>query len=252
MTVNIISILRRAIPLIVCATVAVSAQAAPADYNVTAAKAARFFDSREWASAQALYGLMLDERPDSASTYVHAIVASAMLGHDDAAARLLTGAMNAGVAFAPLMRGVREVSFGIGEAGIYEAFLLRSQRDCPWLERAIDGELLDYYRFRDDGPMTVRYARKMLAGLPGSTAFLSALAEGYVCEGDFGNAVAAWRRILDLDPSDLLAMLNLGNYYAITGNNPEAVRYLSMAQSLRPTPFVAARLRRLGYDVKKP
>ena len=40
-----------------------SGQAFATDYRLTEAKADRFFDNREWASAQALYGLMLEQEP---------------------------------------------------------------------------------------------------------------------------------------------------------------------------------------------
>ncbi len=233
----------RKIALIVLALTALTATAANESlYDRTAAKAARFFEAREWASAQALYGLMLDERPDSLSTYVHAIVASSLLGHEQTAARLLTDAMTAGISFTGLMQGVKTVSFKVGEADVYEEFLLRSQRDCPWLERAIDAELLSYYKFRDNGPLTVAYAEKMLAGLPGSARYLADLADGYTTEADFGKAVEAWEKILEGNPRDYLALLHLGNYYAITGDNNRAAGYLSRAFEIKQTPYVAQRL----------
>ena len=88
---------------------------------------------------------MLDRRPDCDSTYVNAIIASSMLGQPDMASHLLTEAMKAGVSFPRLMSGVKSVAFEVGEPDVYEDFMLRSQRDCPWLERAIDSELLQYY-----------------------------------------------------------------------------------------------------------
>ena len=230
----------------VCVISALTAAAAVSGYEATAVKAARFFDMREWASAEALYGLMLDQRPDCDSTYVDAIVASSMLGHTDMASHLLAGAMKAGVSFTRLMDGVRAISFEVGEPDIYEDFLIRSQRDCPWLERAIDAELLRYFVFRQNGRMTIVYAEKMLAGLPDSIEYLSALGEGYVTTGSFSDAVAVWKRILDIDADNYQALLRLGNYYDITGNRDEALDYLGRADRLRPTPFVTERLAALN------
>lgn len=217
-----------------------------ADYQTTARKAQRFFDDREWASAQALYGLMLDERPDADSVYVRSIVASSMLSHDDQASRLLADAMKAGVSFSRLMAGVKDVSFSIGEPAVYEDFLERSQIDCPWLARAIDDELLHYYLFRDDGPQIVVYAGKMLAGLPDSVKYLSALAKGYAHCGDFTKATATWEHILEVDPRNYDALLCLGNYFSITGNDSEALDYLRRAEEIRSTPYVAAQIERLA------
>ena len=239
---------------ILVAAVAMSAAAvasAATNYEVTAVKASRFFEWREWASAEALYGLMLAEKPDVDSTYVKAIVAASMIGHTDAASHLLTQAMKAGVSFPRLMAGVKTVSFEVGAANVYEDFLLRSQRDCPWLERAIDAELLKYYRFRDNGELIVRYARKMLAGVPQSVDYLSALAEGYVITGDYDSAIAAWQKILEVSPEDYLTLLKLGNYYANAGQREEALEYLGRAEAVRATPYVTQRLASLDSVGKK-
>ena len=65
--------------LILCLLAAVSVIAHAADYGQVARKASKYFGEGEWASAQALYELMLAERPDSLDSYAHAIVASALM-----------------------------------------------------------------------------------------------------------------------------------------------------------------------------
>lgn len=229
----------------ICLTVA-----ARSTYETTALKAARFFEAREWASAQALYGLMLDERPDADSIYVNAIVASGMLGDSIASSHFLSGAMAAGLSFDRLMGGIRAVSFEVGAPAVYEAFLLRSQRDCPWLSRAIDSELLDYYLFRDNGPQSIVYARKLLSGLPDSRLYLGKLAEGYVLAADYDSAVSLWQEMLTLDPDDYDTLIDIGNYMAITGENDKAADYLRHAYSLHPTPYVGALLASLATERK--
>ena len=62
----------------IVSTILAATQAFATDYRLTEAKADRFFDNREWASAQALYGLMLDQTSGGAATYSRAIVASAI------------------------------------------------------------------------------------------------------------------------------------------------------------------------------
>lgn len=223
---------------------------AQAGYQTTAIKADRFFKYHEWASAQALYELMLAEKADADSVYVKAIVASSMLGQDDRAADLLTRAMTAGVSFSKLMAGVQDVSFALGKPEIYEAFLLRSQSDCPWLERAIDNELLDYYQFRDNGSRMAAYASKMLAGLPESTKYMSMLARAYTLSGRFGDAVELWQTILQQQPDDYDTLLNLGNYLNITGEKAKALEYLKRAQAIRATPYVAGTINEIQSQTK--
>lgn len=219
---------------------------AAADYNTTSIKAGRFFDDKEWASAQALYSLVIDSNPRADSAYVRAIVTSSLLNDSVMASHFLTEAMHAGLSFTRIMNGVREESFAIGEADVYVDFLLRSQKECPWLSRAIDDELLSYYHFRDNGKKTVCYAERMLAGLPDSVEYLSMLADGYCMEGDFTGAVEVWNKILDIAPDNYDTLLKLGNYYDLTGDRLQGRAYLDRAYEIYPTPFVASNI----YDNK--
>lgn len=217
-------------------------QAFAIDYRLTEAKADRFFDNREWASAQALYGLMLEQEPGVAATYSHAIVASAMMGDTVSTSDLLSQAMSHGVKVDSLFEAVRTTAFEVSAPSVYESFMLTAQRDCPWLARAIDGQLLDYYLFRDNGEKIVVFANKMLAGLPESTYFLGCLARGHALQGDFETAVAVWKRILRIDPDHYDTLLNLGNYLIISGDQSNAQTYLERADKIKPTPYVTERL----------
>lgn len=228
------------------ATIATAAAQNTSGYDMTAVRAARLFEWREWASAEALYSLMITEKPQADSAYVKAIVAASMIGHTETASHLLTQAMKAGVSFPRLMAGVKTVSFEVGAANVYEDFMLRSQRDCPWLERAIDAELLKYYQFRDNGQLIIKYAKKMLSGMPDSVDYLSAIAEGYVLTGDFDNAVASWQKIISISPRNYTTLLELGNYFANAGDKDEAIAYLNLAADIMPTPYVEARIASLG------
>lgn len=228
-----------ALIICLCATgFAAAGQTAGNSDKTIETKAELFFHNREWASAQALYSLILDRQPDRDSIYVYAIVSAAMLKHNDIASHYLTQAMKAGVAFSPLMHGVENVSFEIGAPKLYEDFLIRSQKDCPWLTRPLDAELLRYYLFRNNGAKAEIYARKMLAGMPQSVEYLSDLAKSYADSGDFDSAVETWQRILEIEPDNYPTLLQLGNYYKIISSDEEATRYLGLAAAIRRTPYV--------------
>ena len=226
----------------IVSTILAATQAFATDYRLTEAKADRFFDNREWASAQALYGLMLDQTSGGAATYSRAIVASAMMGDTVSTSDLLAQAMSHGVKVDSLFEAVRTTAFEVNAPMVYESFMLTAQRDCPWLARAIDGQLLDYYLFRDNGEKVVVFANKMLAGLPESTYFLGCLARGHALQGDFETAVAVWKRILGIDPDNYDTLLNLGNYLIISGDEADAESYLKRADKIKPTPYVTERL----------
>lgn len=90
--------------------------------------------------------------------------------------------------------------------------------------------------------MMVEYATRMLSGLPESTEYLSALAKGYLLTGDDSKAIDTWQKILGIDPRNYSALLELGNYYMLTGDTATARRYLQQAQAIHSTPYVARAL----------
>lgn len=213
--------------------------AAPANtFERLAERAARSFEWKEWSSAAAMYELMLKQRPTDSDIYVHAIVASQMIPDSVAAVDLVERAMSHEIGLAELLAGVRELDFSIGSGDTYGTFLYSLRQAMPWMSRALDHQLLDYYSFRDDGPMIVRYARVMLAGLPRSTVYLEALARGYLLQDKMPEAADTWRRILEIDPDNYNALLSLGNYLITTGDKAGAIELLRRARSLRPTPYV--------------
>lgn len=215
---------------------------AQAGYDVTAGRAARSFEWKEWNSAAAMYELMLRERPDSLSSYTRAVAANQMLGNDEQAIDLVERAMAHGIGLSELLEQVRLTDFALGEGDRYGALLHRLTEAMPWMRRALDNELLRYYCFRDDGPNIVRYAKVMLAGLPESTEYLSLLARGYMLQGLDAEAADTWRKILATDPDNYDTLLYLGNYCRMQGNDTEAEALLRRAAAIRRTPYLESLL----------
>lgn len=215
---------------------------AQAGYDVTAGRAARSFEWKEWNSAAAMYELMLRERPDSLSSYTRAVAANQMLGNDEQAIDLVERAMAHGIGLSELLEQVRLTDFALGDGDRYGALLHRLTEAMPWMRRALDNELLRYYCFRDDGPNIVRYAKVMLAGLPESTEYLSLLARGYMLQGLDAEAADTWRKILAIDPDNYDTLLYLGNYCRMQGNDIEAEALLRRAAAIRRTPYLESLL----------
>lgn len=216
-------------------------------------KAARAFAHAEWASASAFYDLMLDARPDVPDTYGQAIVANAMRDDRAAQMRLMQQALDNHIPFDSVFTRVRQWSFHIGKTRLFEEFLLDTREGHPWMRRTIDAYLLKYYVFRRDGEKMVAYSKTMLAGAPENVEFLTTLAEGYMLEGAEIDGVAAYRRILEIDPRNFNALLNLGNYYALKPDEPShgiAVEFLERAYAVHATPYVATTLQKLRDDGK--
>lgn len=213
-------------------------------YPTLEAKATRFFDHSEWASASAIYDLMLEERPAVAQTYGKAIVANGMQGLPQEQSRLMAQALDNHIPFDSVFSDVKEWSFHIGHPELFENFLINTRSAHPWMQRTINGYLLKYYTFRSNGPGMVEYARIMLDGAPANISFLTTLAEGYMLTGETDEGLATYRRIITADPDNYNALVTAGNWLAgqrDDGDNAsQALALLKRAYSLRPTPYVAA------------
>jgi len=215
---------------------------AQAPYSRLELKADRFFDQREWAQAAATYYQMLELRPDVAATYGKAIVANAVRGDTIAEMDLMVKALNAKIPFDSILSRVKSTSFQLGKSNLYGDFLLRAKEACPWMRRPIDNYLLRYYIYRNDGEKMVEYSKIMLQGDSANTGFLMSLAQGAMLCGDYPQAIRAYEEVLAAAPDNYDALIALGNYYYLEDQKEEARDYLSRANSIRPTPYVASLL----------
>jgi tetratricopeptide (TPR) repeat protein len=211
---------------------------AQSDYERTATKAARFFNNKEWLNANAMYWLMLDERPLEVETYSHAIVSNIMAGDTTSMATLLEQSMTNNVPFDSLLYSVQRVSLQLGSSNLYEQVLLTSRQHFSWLSRGINAYLLKYYDFRNNGPEIIRYAKIMLAGMPDDVQFQRQLARGYMLNDQAIYAVETWFNILEKNPEEYDTLIDLGNYYETIQDYNRAQTYLQRAYAIHPTPYL--------------
>lgn len=217
-------------------------QAQVSDYQRIEGKAQRFFDYSEWASANAMYMLMLEKEPSVISTYSHAVVANVMAGDTLQALSLVPKAMSNNIALDSLLTDVKATSFSIGRGDLYENYLLKIKTTYPWLSRVADNYLMQYYAFRRNGPQLVNYARTMLAGLPESRNFLRMLAEGLMLSGDLKGAETTWLRVVSLYPEDYETILDLANYFDAINDREATLNWMRRADTLKKSPYVTARI----------
>lgn len=214
-------------------------------YDSISAKADRFYAHKEWHSASAMYELMLDERPTVASTYAYALTAAGAVGDTVAQSRITRLALQHRVPVDSVFKGVGKASVALGEPQIYVRYVNSVAASEPWLRRAADASLMRYYAWRRNGPETVKYASRMLDGLPDDVAFLQCLAQGRLDSGDLAGAEDTYSRILEIDPGDYDALLYLGNAALQRGDKKAGAEYLRRAYSVKPTPYVESLLVRL-------
>lgn len=213
----------------------------------TIVKAERFYKQHEWASAAAMYYLLIDGNPENAGYYGRAIVSDGMRGDTAAQMRTMRLALDHHLTFDTLFSHVETESMQLGEADVYERFLLLLKEREPWMTRAVDARLMSYYAFRRNPEASVRYAETMLSGMPDDENALYILAQGYLGEGDLTEAMKVYKRIISINPRSYTALLYLGNAAADAGEKSKALEYLNKAKEIKPTPYVTALIERLSY-----
>ena len=97
--------------LLMCATSLPAATPSPSIRQ----KATRFFYQKEWASASAMYGLLISESPSDADAYAHAIVAAGMLDDPTGQLDLTTRALNAALPLDSLFSRVERLSLSLAQ-----------------------------------------------------------------------------------------------------------------------------------------
>lgn len=208
-------------------------------YDALAGKAERFYKYEEWASAGALYTLMIEARPTEVSLYGRAIVTSAMRNMPDEEVALFRKAVDNHLAFDSVFASVEKESFAIGEVNMYEHFLKNIRKAEPWLTRTINNYLLRYYSYRRNPEGMIEYSRMLLQGAPDNERFMYSLAQGYLINGDIEEAIDTYKQIVTNNPEAYDALLYLGNYYSsLPADKDRAIEYLVKARELRQTPYI--------------
>lgn len=212
-------------------------------------KATRFFDQKEWASAEAMYTLLIDRQPDKAAYYGRAVAAAAMRELADPALEtqnaamqrsLLTKALKSRVPIDSLFKAVEQSSYELGHADFYETFMERAAENEPWLSRKISAMMLSYFSFRRNGAAMVEYASLLLEGAPDSESLLLSRAKGLMLLGREDEARESFVRALEVNPASIEALLYLGEMALTAGNKAGALDYLGRANAIEPTPRLAA------------
>lgn len=239
--------LRQLILLFIGISTAVQAFGANAADDSMVQRADRFFKYREWASAEALYSVLIGETPDNTLFYGRAITSAGMLADSTQQLTLTNLALEAHVPIDSLFTSVERTSFSIGQTSLYEDYLLLTKAKNPWLKRVVDSYLMRYYTYRRNPDGMIEYSKIMLEGNADDQRFLNTLAQGYLISGRIDEAIDTYRHIVALNPQAYEALLYLANYYyERAAADPTAVAlaadYFRRAQAINPTPYVQQRI----------
>lgn len=253
-----------AILLVIFSIFGITARAQQTDYDLLERRLGQFFSHAEWTNAAVTAERMIRVKPDITDTYATGIVAAGMANEHDLQMQLAHSAMQNEIQVDSLFNTVRARSFDIGHSDLYEHFVLDLSERYPWMSRMAGVRLLNYYDYRNNGPMMCRRALALLQASPNDTRMLAILARGYLLQDMTSEAISVYHHILTLNPSDITSLLYLGNYYADRAeantdaltDDPDAdrdraIQYLEHADQLAPAPYITQRLDRLHTSTKK-
>lgn len=208
-----------------------------ADSGAVTARADRAYAAGEWASAGALYMLASNNEAPEARSFGRIIVCAVMRSDTTVTVPEIERALSARVPLDSVLTVVCDETRSLGRPQAFEAELTRIASGLPYLRRPLDSHFLRYYLGRADGQNIILYARRMLAGLPDSPAYLNALAYGQLLTADYDAAEKTWLAVLDADPDNTEALTGLGNLLLDTDRS-RALDYLRHACRVSPTPYL--------------
>lgn len=213
--------------------------AAAGEPEAPSRRALRAFAAGEWASAQALAGLVTDAHPSDTGAHARLIASAAMRGDSAAVPMAVERALGAGVPFGALTDSLQCSLRQASGYALYPLILEDISVSMPYLKRPVASRLLDFYSKQHDGEMMVKYARILLAGRSDSPEYLDALAWGLLYCGNKSDAEAQWRHAIKSDPTYTPAMIALAS---LLGDCDEAKSLLLKADSIAPSPAIKAHL----------
>lgn len=141
-------------------------------------------------------------------------IVDAMTGqkHPEAVA-LTREALGIGRSADMLMRQVKQISIGREQNSLYLDYLLLLKNEKPAVVKDVDVYLLHYYAYRDDPQMMMSTAQKLLRQYPDNVEYLTILAQGQLKANEIDECLATNKHILELDKTNVTALLYLANYY---------------------------------------
>lgn len=216
-----------------------------------AERASQFYSRGEWASSRAAYTTLAREHPGVTDYWVLGIVSSLLEGDKDWARQETLAGVDRHIPIDTIFDGVFNATIAQGKCDMYEHYLLDMKSSEAWLGRVADRCLLKYYMFRDDAEKIVNTASSLLEATPDNMLFLPALAYGQLLSGDLEGMAATNRHILELDSSNIEALLYLANYHysqwkqGKAGEKERALQYVSRAERQRKTPQIERMLAEL-------
>lgn len=214
-------------------------------------RASQFYDRCECMSSRGAYTTLAREHGSVSQYWVRSVFSLLMEGDEPAAREETMSGIDHHVPIDTIFKGVFEETISHGQSNMYERYLTGLKKSDPWLGRVVDRCLLKYYLFRADAEKIIDTAQSLLEATPENMLFLPALAYGQLLSGDMQGMAATNKKILDLDSSNVDALLYLANYYygewkdGDENNKAPALEYVTRAERICKTPQIERMLAEL-------
>ena len=145
--------------------------------------------------------------------------------------------------------GIKDGDRTQGEEHFAKALSLLSRltlREQLWIRAVVEDE-------RGNSDQATEYYRAFLAQYPDDSAGWYRLGWLYMARlGQYEKAIEAYKRVLEIDPSDIRSLLSTGSSYSATGNDEKAIENYEKAFALRPSEITGIYVnRQYGFQLVK-
>lgn len=249
--------LRRATAILMLAVCSLTAMA-EVPLTVIREKADRFYSYQEWANALAMLRAIIERCPDDMQAYGRSVAVNGVINNTEEQIYLLEKTQQNGLSLDRLFQEVQTSAFEIGHPGIVEGFMILVKTRQPWLKRNINLRLAHYYNYRNNAEKMIAMSDSLLSVNPDDASMLRIKARGNMLIDNYPQAIVLYKRVIELSPDDVDAMLHIGVYFytkfeqeklsTTSREADEARKYLSMANHLQPTAYLQRMLDRLRLE----
>lgn len=195
----------------------VSILSAQSTVNPLLKKSEEAFNAQRWKSAGTLYELLLKDTVNYSPYMAYALLANELAG-DTVSLQRADAIYEANVfRLDSLLTDFSKLCVRLHHFDVFEESLDRLRRQMPDKNNSLLYGMIEYRFFLRDAQGAIRLAQLAHLEDPDNLMWVRFEAQGWQMGGESEKALSLYRHILQKDPSDLDALVFIGNYYYLRG-----------------------------------
>lgn len=180
-------------------------------------KSEEAFNAQRWKSAGTLYELLLKDSVNYSPYMAYALLANELAG-DTVSLQRADAIYGANISrLDSLLTDFSKLCVRLHHFDVFEESLDRLRRQMPDKNNSLLYGMIEYRFFLRDAQGAIRLAQLAHLEDPDNLMWIRFEAQGWQMGGESEKALSLYRHILQKDPSDLDALVFIGNYYYLRG-----------------------------------